>query len=505
VKNPKVTKLVEKLREISYIDSANTLMEWDMEVYMPKKGAESRSQIMGYLAELSHKMFVSFGFERILNSAIAELKKGVLDENEAIIVRRTADDFEQEKKLPSEFVRECAELYSRAYTIWVDAKAKSDFSLFLPSLKRIVELERKRAEYFGYVSSPYDALLDLYEPKAKAEELSSLFDDQKAFLVPFIAKITGSARYASMDRKLLNRPCDLRKQYRFSKRTVRQMGFNFEEGRMDASPHPFTTMIHANDHRLTTRYQRHDVLGQALMSMIHEAGHGIYDQGLPPEHYGTPLSEFISMGIHESQSRIWENVVGRSLPFWKYLYPRFQKAFRPAFDDISLDAFYCHLNYAQPSLIRVDADEVTYNLHVILRFELERGLIEGTLKVEDLPELWNAKMKEYFGLEVPNDAHGVLQDVHWSGGSFGYFPTYALGNLYAAQLFDAAKKQIPGLFKQIENGQFAEFKEWLRINIHQHGRRYSPQELIWRATGESPSSSHFIDYLKTKYTEIYEF
>lgn len=489
-----------KLLEISHLASSAAVLHWDLETYMPKKGAAARAKSLSSLAAVVHEKFTSPEFEKLLTELKGASDNGLLGEAEACIVREVWRDFEREKKLPKEFVEELSRVTAEAHHIWAEARRESDFSIFKPKLKKIVELKRKEAELVGYKGSPYSALVDAYEKGATAEELSVLFEELKDFLVPFLGKIKSSGR--NIGREVLLGDYDIGRQKELSKKIAEKIGFDFEKGRLDESTHPFTANFNPEDVRITTRFDATDVF-PAISSTVHEAGHALYEQGLLAEHFGTPLGESRSLGIHESQSRLWENLVGKSLPFWKYWYPRLQEIFPKPFRDLNIGDFYRAINCVQPSFIRTEADEVTYNLHVLLRFEIEKDLIEGTIEVADLPEIWNQKFEELFGLKVPNDAFGVLQDVHWSGGSIGYFPTYALGNLYAAQFYAAAKKQILNLEEEISLGHFEHLLEWLRKNIHVHGRFYSQDELVKKATGEKLNAAYFVEYLKGKFGSIY--
>ena len=333
-----------------------------------------------------------------------------------------------------------------------------------------------------------------------AQETSRILNDLKDFLIPFVKKITDTKQEMDQKKFLGNFPIE--RQKAFNEFVAKQIGYDTEAGRLDISTHPFSTSFHPYDARITTRYKEDDVL-YSLGSTIHETGHALYEQGFSAEHFGTPLAESISLGIHESQSRLWENQIGKSKSFWKHFYPKLQEEFPIPFKDILPDDFYRIYNEVKPSLIRTESDEVTYNLHIILRYEIEKEMIEGAIDLKELPSVWESKMKDYFGLTVPNDSVGVLQDVHWSNGGIGYFPTYSFGNLYAAQLFASMKKQIPGLDESIANGQFTEIREWLRENVHVHGKTYTAAGLIKKISGEELTSFYFIDYLEKKYSEIY--
>ena len=359
-----------------------------------------------------------------------------------------------------------------------------------------MKLKRREAVYVGYKKSPYDALLDVCEPGMDSEQALQILNDLKDFLTPFLKEIKDSQK--KINPKILEGNFPLDRQAVFNEMVVSKMGFDMDSGRIDKTTHPFADGLHPNDVRITTRYRLNDVM-YSLGSIIHEAGHGIYEQGLPADDFGTPLSESVSLGIHESQSRMWENIIGKSKPFWKYFYPKLQKEFSEPFKGVTLDNFLQVINRVTPSLIRTEADEVTYNLHIILRFEIEKEMIEGSIELKDLPKIWKSKMKEYFGIDVPSDELGVLQDVHWSAGLIGYFPTYSFGNLYSAQFFSAMKKDIPDIDKKMAKGDFLEIKNWLNKKIHTHGKTYKAGELVEKVTGERLNSRYFIEYLKEKY------
>lgn len=494
-------KLKEELIELSHLISAVSVLQWDQEVYMPKRGSGLRSKTIAEMSGLIHNKFTSSQFGKLIRGAKLEMDKGNLNGKEACVVREVWREYDREKKLPLNFVKELAEIESKAQAVWVEARKKSDFKLFLPYLKKIVELKRKEANLVGYKSSPYNALLDTYEPYATAEEIFLVFEELKKFLVPFLLKIKKSRK--RINEKILRGNFPIEKQADINEKIAKKMGFDFEAGRLDISAHPFTTQFHPDDVRITTRYDVKNIFS-SINSTIHEAGHALYDQGLLSKNFGTPLGEAVSHGIHESQSRMWENIIGKSKSFWSYFYPLLQKEFPDHFSKIKLEEFYKAINIVKPSLIRVEADEVTYNLHIIMRFEIEKDLIEGSISPRDLPKIWNGKVREYFGLNVPSDALGVLQDVHWSGGNIGYFPTYALGNLYSAQFYNTAEKEILNLEKEIKKGSFEHLLNWLRKNIHVHGKFYSSEKLVEKVTGEKLSSKYFIEYIKNKYSEIYE-
>ena len=494
-------ELKEKLLELAHIGSATAVLSWDQEVNMPEGGAKFRAETLSSLAGIYHEKFTSIEFEKLLKKIRKLEKNKELTIEESITFNETWRQFSRSKKLPSDFVRELTKVCSNAQSVWAEARKKSDFNMFLPYLEKIVALKRKEAEMVGFKNTPYDALLDEFEPQMTTEEISIIFFELKKSLVDLLRKIKKSR--VKIDPAILQGKFPIEKQKKFNEFVIGKMGFNFDFGRLDTSIHPFSTSFSPEDARITTRYDEKDFF-YSLSSVIHETGHALYEQGLLSENFGTPLGESISHGMHESQSRIWEKIIGQSIYFWKYFYPKLKKEFPAPFDNISLDDFYKNINNVKPSLIRTESDEVTYNLHIILRFEIEKDLIEGTIEARDLPRIWNDKMKEYLGVHVPNDAVGVLQDVHWSCGYFGYLPTYALGNLYSAQIFHAAQRDILNLEKEIAAGKMEHFREWLRSSIHIHGKTYSANGLLKQLTGEELNSKYFIDYISNKYNDIYE-
>lgn len=488
------------LKELYQLKSVLALLDWDHQVNMPPKGAARRAEVTAYLTGLLHNRFLTPEFARLLANIKKLDKQKKLNAGQRAVVREVYREFKREKKLPESFVRDLAQITSEAHVVWVQARKENNFRLFLPYLERIVDLKRQEARYVGYQDSPYDALLDTYEPGARSVEIAKIFGELRDFLVPFVAKIARTRKKPSF--AALNGDYPLAKQQELGKQIAKKLGFDLEAGRIDTAVHPFATSFHPEDVRITTRFDKHNLF-YSLMSTIHEVGHALYEQGLPAENFGTPLAESVSLGIHESQSRIWENQVGRSVSFWKYFYSVLAKTFPRPFKKLPRDEFYRIFNAVKPSLIRTEADEVTYNLHIIMRFELEKALIEGEIQPSELQKLWEKKTKEYFGIAPKNDREGVLQDVHWSAGLFGYFPTYTLGNLYAAQFYAAAKNVMPDLEKQFARGNFAKFGAWLKENIHIHGKFYSADELCKKVTGQKPNPQFFMDYLQEKYSQIY--
>ncbi len=501
--------LTSKLREIHHLRDAAAVLSWDQETYMPQRSGAIRAEQLATLQTLAHNQLGSSEIESLLGSFL-DLETGTilpqqhasLDEASQALLRETWRDFSRAKKLPSHFVNELERECSLAQQVWVEARKTNDFKRFLPNLERLVGFKRQEADYLGYTDSPYNALLDTFEPGSTVAQLRPLFAELRTHLIRLLDQIRNSP--VQPNTKLLTQSFDTSKQVDFGRLVLKQMGYNFERGRLDLSAHPFTTSFHPTDVRVTTRVFDTD-LPSCLFSCIHEGGHGLYEQGLSAQHYGTPLGEAISLGIHESQSRLWENSVGRSQAFWQYFYPKLQEVFPTQLGGVQADEFYLAINQVVPSLIRVEADELTYNLHIMVRFEIELEIIEGRVHVEDLPELWNVKIQEYLGITPSNDAEGVLQDVHWSFGAFGYFPTYTLGNLYAAMLFYQAKKDMADLEQNIGQGNFLPLKNWLNDRVHQWGRQYSAGELIRRVTGQALTPEPFIQDLEEKFSNLYQF
>jgi len=488
-------QLLARLREPALLGATSALLGWDQETYMPAGCGERRAEQLALLAELAH--------ERATAPAVGELLRACADEPlsdaQAASVREMQRDHDQATKLPAALVRELASTTSRAQQAWADARGRSDFAAFRPWLEKMVSLQQQKADCLRVDgASRWDALADLYEPGMRERDLVTLFTPLRASLVALRERLADGT---APDDAFQHVKIPEARQESFVRAVVTQMGFDFTRGRIDRSAHPFCTSI-GGDVRLTTRFHEDNVL-DALGSTMHEGGHGLYEQGLPNEHFGDPLGEAVSLGMHESQSRLWENHVGRSAAFWLWCWPIARQHLGDACDGQTAKSVHALSNRVVPSLIRVEADEATYDLHVMVRFELERALIGGELSIDELPERWNALYHDYLGVDVPDDRRGCLQDVHWSCGLFGYFPTYTLGNLYAAQLARAADAALGGLDALLAKGDFAPLREWLRENVHRHGRRYAAAELCERATGAPLSSRPFTDYLEQKLTAVY--
>lgn len=489
--------------EIQLLANMSSLLSWDQETYMPEGAIEDRSRQLSLLSSIIHERETSEEIGSLLAAlgADEDHPEGGDDvpDGERAYIRQFYRDFRQETKLPADLVRRTAEASSKGQAVWAKARQQNDFSLFRDHLETIINLNIEKAECLGYDEHRYDALLDLYEPYMTTSEVTRVFDGLQADLVPLVESIRAAGQ---VDDSFLHRDFPVEKQEAFGRDVLEAMGWEFERGRLDRSVHPFTIDISANDVRLTTRYH-HDFLNAGIFGTMHEAGHGLYELGADERLHGTRLAGGTSLGIHESQSRTWENVVGRSRPFWTYWLPKLKGHMAGILDDIELDRFYRGINKVEPSLIRVEADEVTYSLHVILRFRLEKALMEEEIKVDALPEAWRELSGELIGVKPEADAEGVLQDIHWSMGAIGYFPTYALGNLYGAQFWRALEAEVPTVTDSIEHGQLRPILDWQRRNIHSFGRSKSASELIESATGSPLSSDAFTDYLRTKYSEVY--
>ena len=486
----KFKELNKQLKLLAKYASALALLGWDEEVNLPPSGHAFRGEVNALLSSDLHKKVTSPELIGLVDELSAADNFSKLTPDQQVVVRETKRDIDHAKKFPPEFVERMALLTSKAFGIWVEARKKSDFKLYQPVLEEIVELKKQEAELIGYEGSLYDALLDEYELGMTTAKVDALFEPLAKQLADLILPLNLETMPKLPDFKY-----DVEKQKRLNQEIAQALGYDIQSGLISISPHPFTISMHSSDVRVTTRYDEND-FWVAIGSTIHEVGHALYEQGLPETEWGTPLGEAVSLGIHESQSRSWENFVGRSRSFTDFLYPKIESYFGKL--PYTPEQLYLWLNKVKPVSIRVESDEVTYNLHIILRYELEKDLIEGRLNVADLPAAWNDKVKKYLGLEIKNDAEGVLQDVHWSHASFGYFPTYTLGNLYAAQLFESAKKATPNLEAGFAKGEFKPLLDWFSKNIHEQGRRYHPDELIQRATGQKPDSSYLIDHLKSK-------
>ena len=465
---------------------------------MPSGAAGTRAEQLAALSEYAHELLVSQNTEQLLSAATVAVSSLDPMSDEARIVSVAQFDYDQSAKLPAKLVGDLSRETSFAHERWVEARATNNFSLFAPSLETVLQLTRQVAEALGFQEHPYDALVDMYEPGMTSLRIDQLFTELKPELVRLTAEIS---QQLTVNSDILYRDYSVELQKKLTIDVIAAMGFDLQRGRQDIAVHPFCTNFGRDDVRLTTRYDA-NFLPMSLYGSMHEAGHGLYEQGSPLAFENTPLAGGASLGVHESQSRLWENMVGRSRPFTEWIYPKLQTLFPEALD-AGIAEYFRAINKVQPSCIRVEADEVTYNLHIMLRYELERDLLDGSLAVNDLPRAWNAKMQEYFGVTPKNDAEGVLQDVHWSIGSIGYFPTYTIGNILSGQLWEKINQDIPLLDQQIARGEFSELLNWLHEHVHSHGRKYKPEELAVHATGKPLETAAYLKYLKQKFSAIY--
>ncbi len=487
-------------RRIAALNSVEELLGWDERTKMPLAGGEYRAEQSTILAGLIHQRWTDPKFGEQLDELSADGLTADPHSGAGVVVRRLKRQRDKRIKLPQSLVEELARTAVLGQQAWQEAKEKSGYSAFRPLLETMIALKRRQAEALGYAERPYDALLDEYEPEERTANVDQVLDGLREALVPLVAEIQQSGRRP--DAALLRRAFPIDVQEQFGREAAAAIGFDFSRGRLDVTSHPFCTTLGPHDCRITTHYDP-QFFNAAFFGILHEAGHGIYEQGLPAEHFGLPLGEAVSLGVHESQSRLWENFVGRSRPFWEHFYPLAQKRFPAALGDVPLAAFHFAVNDVRPSLVRIEADEATYNLHILVRFELERALLDGDLQAADLPGAWNEKYQKYLGIVPPDDASGVLQDIHWSAGLIGYFPTYALGNIYAAQLFARAKADLGDLERLLARGQFRPLLEWLREKVHRHGQRYMPRELIERAAGSPLSARPLVEHLRATLGPLY--
>jgi carboxypeptidase Taq len=486
----------QKMQRIADIRFANAVLQWDQETYLPAKGGHFRGQQISTLSELAHQQFSEEALGNLLKELLSKGELGVEERRNAEL---TLIDFNRNKKYTSEFVRKLSDATNKAFHAWLQARKQNDFAFYRHALLVLVQLKREEAERLGYEEHPYNALLDEFERGATVQLMDTLFSGLLPSLKDLLNTI-GTCPQA--DNSFLEQSFPKEEQWKWGMYLVKELGFDFEGGRQDISEHPFSISFNRNDVRITTRIDETH-FGNMTWSCIHETGHALYEQGLPEAQYGLPLGEACSYSIHESQSRLWENHVGRGLPFWKHFYPSLQMYFPLQFSQLPLDAFYKGINKVQPSLIRTEADEITYHFHVFIRYELEKKLIEGSLEAADIPAYWKEQYQKWLGVTVPDDKRGALQDVHWSHGSFGYFPTYSMGSFYAAQLYAKAREEMPSLENDISLGDTSLLLQWLRQKVHIKGRFYSSEELCREVTGKTLNVSFFLDYLLQKYRTIY--
>ena len=485
----------QELKRIADVKYAAAVLQWDQETYLPIKGADFRGRQLATLSEIAHQMFV----DDKVGVLLQELLSKELTAGQKRNVALTWEDYTRLKKLSPDFVRKMSEAISASFHAWVAARRENNFTVFAPFLAPLVDLKRQEAELLGYEAHPYNALMNEYEKGATVAAIDKIFADVTLPLQSLLAEVQ---QENEVDDSFLQQHFPKQQQWEWGMYLAKRLGFDFEAGRQDISEHPFTTNFSSQDVRITTRIDENDFANMTF-STIHEVGHALYEQGLPAVQYGLPLGEYASLGVHESQSRLWENCVGRGKAFWKYYYKELQSFFPAQFEKVTTDQFVRAINKVQPSLIRTEADELTYHFHVMVRYELEKSLIKGSLQVRDIPGYWNDQYKSLLGVSVPDDKQGCLQDVHWSHGSFGYFATYSLGSFYAAQLWQQAKSEVPALESEIaQNGSTAALLGWLRKKVHAHGRYYSSDDLCMQITGKKLDSTVFVGYLREKLNEI---
>lgn len=501
-KDKTIRKLLNLEAELADLAAAASVLMWDQETYMPERGIDGRANSLATIEELYHKKFTRKYTGKLIEKLEDKIQDVRFSDYDRALVRETKRDYENAVKLPARFVRERVELTSKAMEVWKKARTEKKFSVFAPYLSRMIETKRKEADYLGYRQFPYDALLDLYEPGVTQTGLEAVFSELKRSSLGVLEKINQADVKPNTGFLKLYYPVE--KQLEFSRKVIESMGFDFSAGRLDKSPHPFTASFHPNDVRITTRIDER-FLPECISGCIHETGHGLYEQGVDVGLARTRLATGSSWGFHESQSRLWENYVGKSPAFWRFWFGKLRETFPENLSNISDDEFILAMNEVKPSLIRTEADEVTYNLHVILRFEIEKSLINGGLEVKEVPTAWNERMMDYLGIVPENDSVGCLQDIHWSAGDIGYFPTYSLGNLYAAQIYHKLMEDYPDLEERLSNGDLVFIRKWLADKIHVWGKTYLPQDLIGMVTGETLNLRYFDDYLKSKFGRLYSF
>ncbi len=496
----KLDQLKSILAIISDLYGAAALLGWDQQCYMPPGGVVGRGNQLGTLSSLAHSKFVSDEVGLLLEELKPYAETLDPESDDACLIEVTDREYQKSINVPNEYVAEWSRVTTVAHGAWEEARANDDFSHFQPHLEKIVDMRRQYADFFKPYTHVYDPLLDDFEPGMTTAEVQEIFTGMRPKQVELIKAISEKPQ---VDDSFLHLHYEDQQQWEFGEAAITKYGYDWNRGRQDKAAHPFTTNFGLGDVRITTRVDE-NFLNTALFGTLHEAGHAIYEQGVAEELDRTPLGSGASLAVHESQSRMYENLLGRSYDFWVYFYPQLQDRFKTQLGNVDLDTFYNGINKVEPSLVRVEADEATYNLHIMLRLELEIALMEGKLKVADLPEAWNDRMKDYLGVVPPNDADGVLQDVHWSSGIFGYFPTYALGNLVSNQLWEKINQDIPELSSQIQNGNFAELLAWLRENVHRHGAKFKPQHLVKRIVGSKIAPEAYLKYLNDKFGAIYK-
>jgi len=495
----KLKKMKQLLGEIADLRAASSIMSWDQLVNMPEGGAKDRGEQIATIEAITHLKATSEEMGLLLDDLKPFQEQLDADSDDARLIKVTRRNYDKQTRVPADFVAEFARVSTVAQSVWEKAKAKSDFESFRPHLEKLVEMRRQYAGFFKPWVHVYDPLLDDFEPGMKTMEVQEIFNQLRPKQVELIRAI---GEKEQVERSFLFLDYSEKAQWDFGMEIITKFGYDWSHGRQDKSAHPFTTSFGLNDVRITTRFKP-NYLPTAMFGTMHECGHALYEQGINKKYNRTSLADGASMAVHESQSRMWENLIGRSKSFWVFFYPRLKEIFPNQLDNIDVDTFYKGINAVEPSLIRVEADEATYNLHIMLRLEMEIALMEGSLLVKDAPAVWNQKFKEYLGILPPNDEKGILQDIHWAFGGFGYFPTYALGNLVSAQLWEKMQAELPDLEDLIGKTEFEPVLAWLRKNVHVHGAKYEPQELVQKITGSKITPEPYIRYLEKKFSEIY--
>ncbi len=485
-----------KMQKIADVKYASAVLQWDQETYLPPKGNDFRGQQIATLSEIAHQLFT----DKTMGELLEQLSSCEdLTSSEKRNISLSNEDYKRNVKLSTAFVRQMSETVNQSYHAWAKARKENSFVLFEQPLHELIQLKKQEADMLGYEQHPYNALMNDYDKGLTVSKVDSLFVELKT---PLLNLLDSLKNKRSIDNSFLFQEFKKDNQWEFGLEILNRIGFDFEAGRQDISLHPFTTNFSSKDVRVTTRIDEHD-FSNMTWSCLHEGGHALYEQGLPADQYGLPLGEYCSLSIHESQSRLWENCIGRGLPFWQHNFKLLTNSFPKQLKDINIEKFYKGINSVSPSLIRTEADELTYHFHVMIRYEIEKMLIEGSLPTKDIPACWNEMYQKYLGIKVPDDNRGCLQDIHWSHGSFGYFATYSLGSLYAAQLYSTIEKKYPAVSEDLTNGKINSIQDWLKKEIYCNGRYYSSEELCKKATGETLQSSYFIEYATKKFSEIY--
>ncbi|MCE1255057.1 MAG: carboxypeptidase M32 [Anaerolineae bacterium] len=495
----KLEQLKSLLHEITDLNHIIAILGWDQQTYMPEKGAAERGSQIETVTRIAHLKYTSDELADLVEELMNQVNNMDPDSDEACLIRKTHHNLVKQKKVSTEWVSEFARVTTVAQSVWEKARANSNFKMYQPHLEKIVSMRRDYAEFFAPYEHIYDPMLDDYEPGMKTTETMAIFNVLRPRLIQLIQEI---GNHTQVDDSFLHQNYDEPRQWDFGVDVLNHMGFDWKRGRQDRTAHPFTNTFAMDDVRITTRFMP-DYFPSALFSSVHEGGHALYELGFARNLARTPLADGASMAVHESQSRLWENLVARSLPFWKFFYPRLQRVFPAQLSGVDVKSFYQGINRVQPSLIRVESDEATYSLHIMLRLELEIAMLKGEIAVKDIPEAWNERMQTYLGITPPDDALGVLQDIHWAFGGIGYFPTYALGNVISGQIWQKINSDIPDLDQQMEKGKFSGLLTWLRENIHRYGAKYEPQDLVYRVTGSKITPEPYLNYLEKKYGQIY--